>query len=158
MNEKIGIIDVGGGMKGIYGAGIFDYLLERNIEIPYCIGVSAGSANVASYLSKQKGRNQVTLADVDNMTSWQDVAIDAFVDILTQNKIPFNRNTANELLQKLRIGQQDSSGTSTKETLYSIADTISKSYMPLLTDGNTKNKVSLFSKIYFKLSNMQRRN
>ena len=45
-------------MRGIYGAGIFDYLIDKNIEIPYCIGVSAGSANVASYISKQKGRNK----------------------------------------------------------------------------------------------------
>ena len=58
INEKVGIIDVGGGMRGIYGAGIFDYLIDNNIEIPYCIGVSAGSANVASYISKQKGRNK----------------------------------------------------------------------------------------------------
>lgn len=57
-NVKIGIIDVGGGMKGIYGAGIFDYLIDNNVEIPYCIGVSAGSANIASYLSKQSGRNK----------------------------------------------------------------------------------------------------
>ena len=57
MKEKIGIIDVGGGMRGIYGAGIFDYLLDNNIDIPYCVGISAGSANVASYISKQKGRN-----------------------------------------------------------------------------------------------------
>ena len=55
--EKIGILDVGGGMRDIYGAGIFDYLIEKEIEIPYCIGVSAGSANIASYISKQKGRN-----------------------------------------------------------------------------------------------------
>ncbi len=59
MKEKIGIIDVGGGMRGIYGAGVFDYLLDKNIEIPYCAGVSAGSANVASYVGKQKGRNKV---------------------------------------------------------------------------------------------------
>ena len=57
--EKIGIIDVGGGMRGVYGAGIFDYLIDRKINIPYCIGVSAGSGNIASYLSKQKGRNKV---------------------------------------------------------------------------------------------------
>lgn len=59
LNEKVGIIDVGGGMKGIYGAGVFDYLLDNNIEIPYCIGISAGSANVGSYISKQKGRNKI---------------------------------------------------------------------------------------------------
>jgi len=56
---KVGIIDVGGGMRGIYGAGVFDYLLDKKIDIPYCIGVSAGAANVASYQSKQRGRNKV---------------------------------------------------------------------------------------------------
>jgi predicted patatin/cPLA2 family phospholipase len=55
--KKVGIIDVGGGMRDIYGAGIFDYLMDKKIEIPMCLGVSAGSANVASYVSKQKGRN-----------------------------------------------------------------------------------------------------
>lgn len=52
-----GIIDVGGGLRGIYGAGIFDYCLDNNIEFEYCMGVSAGGGNIASYLAKQKGRN-----------------------------------------------------------------------------------------------------
>lgn len=52
-----GIIDVGGGLRGIYGAGVFDYCLDHGIQFDYCIGVSAGSANIASFLGKQKGRN-----------------------------------------------------------------------------------------------------
>ena len=97
----------------------------------------------AMYSSKQKGRNQVTLADTDNVTSWQDIAIDAFVDILTQHRIPFNKNLAQDLIEKLQIKQQDSSGTSTQEMLYSIVDSISQSYFPLYPDGSTKNKVLL---------------
>ncbi len=97
----------------------------------------------AMYSSKQKGRNQVTLADTDKITSWQDIAIDAFVDILTKHRIPFNKNLASDLIEKLQQKQQDASGTSTQETLYSIVDSISKSYFPLYQDGSTKNKVSL---------------
>ena len=41
-----GIVDVGGGLRGIYGAGIFDYCMEQGIHFDYCIGVSAGSAKV----------------------------------------------------------------------------------------------------------------
>ena len=52
-----GLVDVGGGMRGIYGAGVMDCFLERGIRFDYCIGVSSGSANVASFLSNQKGRN-----------------------------------------------------------------------------------------------------
>lgn len=54
---KTGIVDVGGGLRGIYAAGVFDYCLDRDIRFDYCIGVSAGSANITSYLAGQKGRN-----------------------------------------------------------------------------------------------------
>ncbi len=54
----LGIIDVGGGMRGIYTAGIYDYLLDHQITFDYCLGVSAGSANLMSYLALQHGRNK----------------------------------------------------------------------------------------------------
>ena len=54
----VGIIDVGGGMRGIYTAGIYDYLLDHHISIDYCLGVSAGSANLVSFLAGQRGRNR----------------------------------------------------------------------------------------------------
>lgn len=54
---KTGLVDVGGGMRGIYAAGVLDFCLERHIAFDCCIGVSAGSANVASFLAGQKGRN-----------------------------------------------------------------------------------------------------
>lgn len=53
----IGLVDVGGGIRDVYGAGIYDYCLDHNITFPYCIGVSAGSGNLASFLGKQRGRN-----------------------------------------------------------------------------------------------------
>ncbi len=54
---KTGIVDVGGGLRGIYAAGIFDYCMDRGIRFDAGIGVSAGSANIASYLAGQRGRN-----------------------------------------------------------------------------------------------------
>ena len=54
---KIGIIDVGGGFRDIYGAGVLDVCMEQGIRFDYCIGISAGSANLASYLSHQPGRS-----------------------------------------------------------------------------------------------------
>ncbi|MBR2730465.1 MAG: patatin family protein [Clostridia bacterium] len=54
----IGVIDVGGGLRDIYGAGVFDRCLDDGILFDCCIGVSAGSANVASYLGAQHGRNR----------------------------------------------------------------------------------------------------
>ena len=97
----------------------------------------------AMYVSKQKGRNRLTLADTTNLVSWQNVAIDAFVDILTQHRIPFNKKLANDLLEKLSLKQQDTTGASAQEMLFGVVDAISKSYLPLYQDGSTKNKVSL---------------
>ena len=54
---KIGIVDVGGGLRGIYAAGVLDYCLEQNIRFDLGIGVSAGSANLASFAAGQRGRN-----------------------------------------------------------------------------------------------------
>lgn len=54
---KTGIVDVGGGLRGVYAAGLFDYCLDMGIQFDFCIGVSAGSANVTSYIAGQKKRN-----------------------------------------------------------------------------------------------------
>ena len=54
---KIGIIDVGGGFRDIYGAGVLDACMEQGIHFDYCIGISAGSANLASYMSHQPKRS-----------------------------------------------------------------------------------------------------
>ena len=51
------VIDVGGGMRGAYGAGVLDTCMEEGILFDTCYGVSAGSANCISYLAGQKGRN-----------------------------------------------------------------------------------------------------
>ena len=51
------MIDVGGGFRAIYGAGVMDRMLEDGIHVDHCYGVSAGSANMVSYISGQHGRN-----------------------------------------------------------------------------------------------------
>lgn len=55
--KKIGLVVEGGGMKCAYNAGILDAFLDERITFDYCIGVSAGSGNLASYLAGQKERN-----------------------------------------------------------------------------------------------------
>lgn len=57
MTPKIGIVDVGGGFRGIYAAGVLDYCMHKGIWFDLGIGVSAGSANLASYCAKQPLRN-----------------------------------------------------------------------------------------------------
>lgn len=62
----VGYIDVGGGMRAVFGAGVLDRCLDEGIEIPYYIGVSAGSANIISYLGGHKGRTLRFYRDYSN--------------------------------------------------------------------------------------------
>lgn len=57
MNQKIGLVDVGGGYRGVYAAGVLDYCMHKGIWFDLGIGVSAGSANIASYCARQPMRN-----------------------------------------------------------------------------------------------------
>lgn len=61
--KKSGVIDVGGGMRGIYATGVFDRCLDDGVAFDVAIGISAGSANIASYISGQRGRNISFYAD-----------------------------------------------------------------------------------------------
>jgi len=56
---SIGLVLEGGGMRGLYTAGVLEFFLEKGMEFGYIIGVSAGACNAASYISKQKGRNKI---------------------------------------------------------------------------------------------------
>ena len=70
----IGLIDVGGGSRGSFGCGVLDRCLDDGIGFDYMIGVSAGSANEASFLAGQKGRNLRFYNDYafrDEYMSWK---------------------------------------------------------------------------------------
>ena len=56
-SEKIGLVLEGGGVRGIYTAGVLDVFMEHGISFDGVIGVSAGAIHGCSYLSNQKGRS-----------------------------------------------------------------------------------------------------
>lgn len=47
----------GGGMRGIYTAGVLDVFMENGITFDGVIGVSAGAIHGCSFVSGQKGRS-----------------------------------------------------------------------------------------------------
>lgn len=93
----------------------------------------------AMYQSKRNGRNQVTLAKPISETSWQEIAINTFIDILSKHNIPIKSEVAKELKNKLQNSQEDSS----KEALYTVADMLTQTYNPLHHTGLIKSKVQL---------------
>lgn len=60
---QAGLILEGGGMKGVYTAGVIDFFLDKGIEFSSVYGVSAGACSMASYLSKQRGRARAVCVD-----------------------------------------------------------------------------------------------
>lgn len=64
MNPDIGLVLEGGGMRGVFTAGVLDFLLDHDITFPYCVGVSAGACNGLSYMSRQRGRARQSNIDI----------------------------------------------------------------------------------------------
>lgn len=54
--SKTGLVLEGGGMRGIYTAGVLDVFMEHGVRFDGVIGVSAGAIHGCSYLSGQQGR------------------------------------------------------------------------------------------------------
>lgn len=57
--EKTGLVLEGGGMRGIYVAGVLDVFLEQNIHVDGVIGVSAGAIHGCSFVAGQRERSIV---------------------------------------------------------------------------------------------------
>ncbi len=54
---KVSLVLEGGGMRGLYTAGVLDYFMDQKVVFKDIIGVSAGACNSVSYISGQRGRN-----------------------------------------------------------------------------------------------------
>lgn len=100
MIERTGLILEGGGMRGIYTAGVLEYFMEQDFYAPYVIGVSAGACFGASYLSRQKGRNRKVNIDYikdpnylslrNYMKKRQLFGMDFIFDEIPNKIVPFN--------------------------------------------------------------------
>lgn len=55
--EKTGMVLEGGGVRGIYTAGVLDFFLDKNVKVDGIFGVSAGALHGINFLSGQKKRS-----------------------------------------------------------------------------------------------------
>lgn len=53
---KGGLVLEGGGMRGVYTAGVLDFFIDKDIYFENTYGVSAGICHACSYLAKQRDR------------------------------------------------------------------------------------------------------
>lgn len=67
---KVGLVLEGGACKGIFTAGVVDYLMDQGVYFPYIAGVSAGQCNALDYVSGQTGRTRDCMIPAENRDSY----------------------------------------------------------------------------------------
>ena len=93
----------------------------------------------AMYQSKRDGRNRVTLAKPVSEASWQEIAVNAFMDVLSKYNISVKQETIQEINEKLKISKESAS----KDALYAVADMLTQTYNPLHHNGVIKSKIQI---------------
>ena len=53
---QVGILIEGGAMRSVFAAGVLDFFMEKGIDVPNVLAVSAGAYAAMNYVSGQKGR------------------------------------------------------------------------------------------------------
>jgi len=102
-NNKTSLILEGGGIRGIYTAGVLDCFLEENINTDALFGVSAGIVNGVNYVSKQKGRSLKVNTDYlrdkrylsiySLITTGNMFGVDFCYNVLPNKLLPFDYDT-----------------------------------------------------------------
>lgn len=115
--KNVGLVLEGGGMRGVYTAGVLEYFLEQNLFFPYIIGVSAGACNAASYISRQKGRNRKVNIDYVNHPEYisykklfkerQLFGMDFIFNELPTKLVPFDFEAFNQASEHFVVGTTD---------------------------------------------------
>lgn len=90
----------------------------------------------AMYQSKRNGRNRVTLAKPISETSWQEIAINTFMDIINKHNVNIGQKISDDIKNKLQT-------EAPKDALYAAADMLTRTYNPLHQNGIIKSKVLL---------------
>lgn len=130
--EKSILVLEGGGLRGLFTAGVLDILMEQNIKVDAIIGVSAGALFGINYLSKQPGR-----VIRYNKKYGNDKRYMGFHSLLTTGNIMNKEFCFNKLVKELDPFDFETYKKS-KTKLYAVVtnvDTAKAEYIPI-TDLN----------------------
>lgn len=64
ITEHTGLVLEGGGMRGVFTAGVLDALMKNEVYFPYVVAVSAGALHGLSYMSRQPRRARWSSIDM----------------------------------------------------------------------------------------------
>ncbi len=113
----VALVLEGGGMRGMFSAGVFEAFMLKNLTFPYITAVSAGACNILSYMSNQPLRtrriieNYVTDKRYFSVKNWfQSGSIfgfDFIFEDLPKNLLPFDFDTYYNYPGTLQVGTTD---------------------------------------------------
>ena len=114
MIDNCALVLEGGGLRGVFSAGVLDYFLDNQLDFPYIIGVSAGACNAFSYISKQRNRTLKIFTDFahdkryasfSNLLNTGNIfGMDFIFEDIQDKLLPFDYDTFINSKQELVIG------------------------------------------------------
>jgi predicted patatin/cPLA2 family phospholipase len=115
--RNVGLVLQGGGMRGVYTAGVLDFYMEQNLYFPYVAAVSAGACNASAYLSRQKGFGKIMhinyihdrrYVSLRNLLRGKSVfGMDFIFDEIPNKLEPFHYDKFNQAQEIFKIGATD---------------------------------------------------
>ncbi|GAB3044557.1 patatin-like phospholipase family protein [Virgibacillus ainsalahensis] len=138
MEDNIGLILEGGGMRGAYTSGVLDFFHDEGIDFPLVTSASSAAIIGSSYIAKQRGRNYEILMEMgknhksisfERMIREKELfSMDFIFDKIPNELVPFDYESFSKAASKFIIGTTDLNTGSTvyhdsygsKEDLLSI--------------------------------------
>ncbi len=144
MNQEVGMVLEGGAMRSVFSAGIVDFFLDKGIEIPNILAISAGAYVGMNYVSKQKERVLKSL--VEPLDEYKYLGLGAFLkkgtffdmdylfDVVPREKSPFDFERFQNFAGRFLTSTVD---LSTGELLYHEKFKDEKSFYEILKAANS---------------------
>lgn len=114
---NIALVLEGGGMRGMFSAGVFEAFMLKDLIFPYITAVSAGACNILSYMSRQPLRtrkiieNYVTDERYFSLRNWLKqgsiFGFDFIFEDLPKKLLPFDFVTYYQYPGILQVGTTD---------------------------------------------------
>lgn len=77
ITQHTGLVLEGGGMRGVFTAGVLDALMKYEVYFPYVVAVSAGALHGLSYMSRQPRRAR--WSSIDMLKKYGYISLRSFV-------------------------------------------------------------------------------
>lgn len=136
--QNIALVLEGGGMRGMFSAGVFEAFLARNITFPYITAVSAGACNILSYMSAQPLRTRqliekyVTDKRYFSLRNWLKngsvFGFDFIFEELPKHLLPFDYAAYRRYPGILQVGTTD---ISSGETIWFDQKGLGEHFLPV---------------------------